>query len=83
MIPISIVRTVIAVRARIIGAMIAAVSTIRMMIAVVTAVPAVVCAAVHSALDARDTERRKRPSQLSLSGVKGQLQTRQEPRTET
>jgi hypothetical protein len=75
MIPISIVRTVIAVCVPIIWAMIASVGVIRTMIAVVTAavvtaIPAVVCAAVHSAVDARDTERRKRPSQSSLSFVK-------------
>ena len=71
MIPISIVWAMIAIG--IIRAMIvAAVGVIRTMIAVVTAVPAVICAPIHSPVDARDTEWREGATYSGLGGVKRQ-----------
>jgi hypothetical protein len=79
MIPISIVRTMVAisiVRAviavRMIRAIITAVGVIRTMIAVVTAVPTVVCSPIHSPVDARHTERREGTTYSGFGGVKRQ-----------
>jgi hypothetical protein len=71
MIAISVVGTMIAVR--VIRAMIiAAVGVIRTMIAVVTAVPTVVCAPIHSPVDARHTEWREGATYSGFGGVKRQ-----------
>jgi hypothetical protein len=67
MIPISVVRTMVAIS--IVRAVIAitAVGVIRTMIAVVTAV---VCAPIHSPVDARYTERREGATYSGFGGVK-------------
>ena len=71
MIAISVVGTMVAVR--IIGAMIiTAVGVIRMMIAIVAAVPTVICAPIHSPVDASDTEWREGATYSGFGGVKRQ-----------
>jgi hypothetical protein len=61
---VSIVRTMIAVGVRMIAI------GVRTMIAVVTAVTAIICASIHSAINARDAERREGSPNSSLGGVK-------------
>jgi hypothetical protein len=63
---VSIVRTMIAVS--IVRTMIAV--SVRTMIAIVTAVTAIICAPIHSAINPRDAERREGSPNSSLGGVK-------------
>ena len=60
MIAVSVIRTMISVR------------IIRTMIAVIAAVPTVVCAPIHSPVDARDTKWRERATYSGFGGVKRQ-----------